>query len=258
MPPQHLHSENCSNTRLDMSHSSSNTFETHNNNNNGGSTKIDVTSAYIANMKMLNQLMMNHSQRQLLSKNNSLSLLPLPTSGRHFSHQLTPNDSPESVRETNTSLAFSHSGNQFYKQGNNSPSDHHPKGLDCINLFDTLETVDAAVYLAQSQDSNGYNSSLGDRAYGQLEKHTVFCPMEEQEDQEREYGDFSRGEDEDAAAGTGSQHDGNENRFRHYQADQWTSMLEDLIEFRRRHGHCNVPHTSKELPALGRWVISTS
>jgi hypothetical protein len=45
-----------------------------------------------------------------------------------------------------------------------------------------------------------------------------------------------------------------ENRFRHYQADAWTSMLEELLEFRRTYGHCNVPHTSKELPALGRWV----
>lgn len=44
------------------------------------------------------------------------------------------------------------------------------------------------------------------------------------------------------------------NRFRHYQADQWSTMLEELLAYKRKFGDCNVPHTSKEFPALGRWV----
>jgi len=65
--------------------------------------------------------------------------------------------------------------------------------------------------------------------------------------------DPAQGGDFEENLSAGEQLD-NENRFRHYQADQWTTMLEELIQFKRVNGHCNVPHTSKTLPALGRWV----
>ena len=69
------------------------------------------------------------------------------------------------------------------------------------------------------------------------------------------YAGHSHGNVVEDGSDTGGANDaGSESRFRMYQADAWTSMLEELIEFRKRNGHCNVPHTSKELPALGRWV----
>ena len=44
------------------------------------------------------------------------------------------------------------------------------------------------------------------------------------------------------------------NRFRPYQAEQWTEKFDDLLEFKEIHGHCCVPHSYKENPSLARWV----
>lgn len=44
------------------------------------------------------------------------------------------------------------------------------------------------------------------------------------------------------------------NRFRHYQADQWSTMLDELLAYQKENGHCRVSHVSKKWPALGRWV----
>jgi hypothetical protein len=43
-------------------------------------------------------------------------------------------------------------------------------------------------------------------------------------------------------------------RFREYQAEIWTEKFEDLCEFRRRHGHCHVPHTYQDNSPLAQWV----
>ena len=43
-------------------------------------------------------------------------------------------------------------------------------------------------------------------------------------------------------------------RFRPYQAEQWTEKFDELVLFRQERGHCCVPHTFKENPALARWV----
>ena len=43
-------------------------------------------------------------------------------------------------------------------------------------------------------------------------------------------------------------------RFRPYQAEQWTEKFDELVQFRQERGHCCVPHTFKENPALARWV----
>ena len=46
------------------------------------------------------------------------------------------------------------------------------------------------------------------------------------------------------------------NRFRYYQADQWCHMLDQLVFYKAKYGHCSVPHTSKEFPELGRWYVT--
>jgi hypothetical protein len=43
-------------------------------------------------------------------------------------------------------------------------------------------------------------------------------------------------------------------RFRGYQTEAWEQHLEDLLSFREREGHCSVPHSHPENPALARWV----
>jgi hypothetical protein len=43
-------------------------------------------------------------------------------------------------------------------------------------------------------------------------------------------------------------------RFRPYQAEQWTVKFAGLLEFKEQKGHCCVPHTYGENPALARWV----
>ena len=43
-------------------------------------------------------------------------------------------------------------------------------------------------------------------------------------------------------------------RFRPYQAEQWSEKFQELCEFKKNKGHCCVPHTFTENPALARWV----
>eukprot|EP00525_Craspedostauros_australis_P011548 CAMPEP_0198113574 /NCGR_PEP_ID=MMETSP1442-20131203/5207_1 /TAXON_ID= /ORGANISM="Craspedostauros australis, Strain CCMP3328" /LENGTH=517 /DNA_ID=CAMNT_0043770703 /DNA_START=186 /DNA_END=1739 /DNA_ORIENTATION=- len=43
-------------------------------------------------------------------------------------------------------------------------------------------------------------------------------------------------------------------RFRPYQSEQWAEKFEELLAFKKERGHCCVPHTFEENPALARWV----
>ncbi|KAL3923634.1 MAG: hypothetical protein SGILL_001545 [Bacillariaceae sp.] len=55
-------------------------------------------------------------------------------------------------------------------------------------------------------------------------------------------------EDDGSQAGAGPE------RFRDYQAGQWSRQFQQLVEYKNRHGHVCVPHTSRDAPSLGRWV----
>jgi len=44
------------------------------------------------------------------------------------------------------------------------------------------------------------------------------------------------------------------NKFRPYQAEKWKERYEDLLQYRKEHGHCLVPHTYPPNPILARWV----
>jgi hypothetical protein len=43
-------------------------------------------------------------------------------------------------------------------------------------------------------------------------------------------------------------------RFKIHQSEQWAYMLGQLEQYRTTTGHCNVPHTHPDNPALARWV----
>ena len=43
-------------------------------------------------------------------------------------------------------------------------------------------------------------------------------------------------------------------RFRPYQYEQWQEKFEELSEFQRQHGHCNVPRKHNNTMMLWRWV----
>ena len=45
-----------------------------------------------------------------------------------------------------------------------------------------------------------------------------------------------------------------ERRYRDYQAKLWYERLDELKEFHRTYGHCNVPHTWTENKKLAQWV----
>jgi Helicase associated domain len=45
-----------------------------------------------------------------------------------------------------------------------------------------------------------------------------------------------------------------ERRFRPYQAGQWAEKFEELCEYKKKEGHCLVPHTFNDNLALARWV----
>lgn len=40
-------------------------------------------------------------------------------------------------------------------------------------------------------------------------------------------------------------------RFREYHAETWSLKFEEMCNFRRKYGHCHVPHHYKESPSLG-------
>lgn len=44
------------------------------------------------------------------------------------------------------------------------------------------------------------------------------------------------------------------NRFRNYQSEQWTERFQDLLEFKEKYGHCDVPYTWQENQPLAQWV----
>jgi hypothetical protein len=48
--------------------------------------------------------------------------------------------------------------------------------------------------------------------------------------------------------------DDSSNSFRAYQAEQWTERFQELWVYCKQHGHCQVPHTHVQNPALARWV----
>lgn len=43
-------------------------------------------------------------------------------------------------------------------------------------------------------------------------------------------------------------------RFRFFQAEKWLTKFHELIEYKKVHGHCQVPHGYKPNPALARWT----
>lgn len=43
-------------------------------------------------------------------------------------------------------------------------------------------------------------------------------------------------------------------RFREYQAESWSEKFEELCAFRRKYGHCHVPHYFSESFTLAQWV----
>lgn len=46
----------------------------------------------------------------------------------------------------------------------------------------------------------------------------------------------------------------NDTKFRPYQSEKWQERFDELVAFQRKEGHCLVPHTFPENPALARWV----
>ncbi|CAJ1945914.1 unnamed protein product [Cylindrotheca closterium] len=62
----------------------------------------------------------------------------------------------------------------------------------------------------------------------------------------------------DSTSRTDHDHEGEagrtKSRFRDYQKDQWDQQFLELLKFKETHGHCHVPHTYKENPALARWA----
>jgi len=43
-------------------------------------------------------------------------------------------------------------------------------------------------------------------------------------------------------------------RYKSYQQDQWDRHYQELLKFKAKHGHCNVPHTYDDNPSLARWA----
>lgn len=43
-------------------------------------------------------------------------------------------------------------------------------------------------------------------------------------------------------------------KFRAYQAENWSEKFDELIEFRKKYGHCLVPNSFHDNPTLAQWV----
>lgn len=71
------------------------------------------------------------------------------------------------------------------------------------------------------------------------------APLPELNSKKRSYDEsFDEDDDEDEEG----------RRFRPYQAGQWTEKFDELCEYRKKMGHCLVPHTYRENLPLARWV----
>ncbi|KAL3940218.1 MAG: hypothetical protein SGBAC_005202 [Bacillariaceae sp.] len=57
-----------------------------------------------------------------------------------------------------------------------------------------------------------------------------------------------------AAKVLGDEADGSPVRFRNYQVEVWTTRLHEAQEFRKKHGHCIIPHDYAENQELARWA----
>ena len=42
-------------------------------------------------------------------------------------------------------------------------------------------------------------------------------------------------------------------RIHPYQHERWMERYQDLVEYHRANGHCNVPYVYKQNPCLGQW-----
>lgn len=51
-----------------------------------------------------------------------------------------------------------------------------------------------------------------------------------------------------------SAQDSNQQEFYQYQEDQWNERLNELVEFKKEHGHCLVPHSYPQNNKLAQWV----
>jgi len=49
-------------------------------------------------------------------------------------------------------------------------------------------------------------------------------------------------------------HRADQKRFNKHQCKQWTVKYQELLDFKKREGHCNVPHLYKENRGLAMWV----
>jgi hypothetical protein len=54
--------------------------------------------------------------------------------------------------------------------------------------------------------------------------------------------------------GQSDSEDSDDGRFRVYQAEKWTVKFEQLVAYKKKHGHCQVPHGYKENEILARWA----
>ncbi|KAG7347690.1 helicase domain protein [Nitzschia inconspicua] len=187
-------------------------------------------------MTLLDQLFMQQSQRRpSLSRCNDM---PLP-----FSHQQLLNGSgsvPPKAEYSSLQQQFA-LHNSSPTLGSLSRPNHNMirpgRYQEVSNMrSDILDTVDNGIFLVQPLDFDSHNQ------YTEL--------LEEAK--EGDHPSFIYEGDDDATDEKSPV--SIQSRFRHYQADKWTTMLEELIQYRRQFGHCNVPHTSKDFPELGRWV----
>jgi hypothetical protein len=59
---------------------------------------------------------------------------------------------------------------------------------------------------------------------------------------------------EDSESSSALHDDAAGGRFRVYQAEKWMVKFEELVEYKKTHGHCQVPHSYKQSPTLARWA----
>jgi hypothetical protein len=199
-------------------------------------------SASICYVNLFNQFMIQCPPRRSHPQTNSGSTSQHIYDQQQFllgpvqSNSTTPNHSLQ-ISVTSPLKMCLESSNISLCVSNGNPN-------EAKNVF---KRVDRDLNVAESVDfqgSNYDNSNISERLYSPI----AFFHNQCVDNETVEYDSLVH--KDDTAIGT-SVH---ENRFSHDQADQWTTMLEKLKEFRRQRNHCIVAHTSKEFPALGRWV----
>eukprot|EP00980_Cylindrotheca_fusiformis_P000140 scaffold24_cov128-Cylindrotheca_fusiformis.AAC.13 len=114
----------------------------------------------------------------------------------------------------------------------------------------TLEDTIRVLFL----DCNESESNMIPQVHGSSSKTVVQNRKLKRSPKKKDFSDTDEPKSKKIRASKPSNDNYSALRFRPYQADQWDTKFDELLEFKKKNGDCNVPNAFQDNPALSRWV----